>query len=295
MLYGGGISAEKSVEQTGEQQQWGGGPHGDPVVYGPLFTPEQLEYLERWDRPGGLVNLGGRKAAAEPSLRRPEFLELEDGALRAGQGEGARQVPRPDRMQEYLMMEIQRLRAENDKLRKGNQWEETYATPDMEVEKRGVGRAPDQGHCEGKPAERGQGQAAESSELIREDQPQDGHAHLNLILKLMEGMQQIQKKILDNGHGGDEVNAEVVKSAVDLPMLPELSADTGLIDLQDWLTMVGPVMADLSDTSQEWWELMLKHTKSWYDKYMTEPPLQRLLLTPTAPVEVSNGKWRAAR
>ena len=51
-------------------------------------------------------------------------------------------------------------------------------------------------------------------------------------------------------------------------------------------------MADLSDTSQEWWELMLKHTKSWYDKYMTEPPMQRLLLTPTAPLEVSNGKWR---
>ena len=69
----------------------------------------------------------------------------------------------------------------------------------MEVEKRGVGRVPDQGHREGKPGERGQGQAAESSEeLIREDQPQDGNAHL-----LMEGMQQIQKKILDNGHGGD--------------------------------------------------------------------------------------------
>ena len=280
-------------QDFGEHPQWGGGPQGDPVVYGPLFTPEQLEYLERWDRPGGLVNLGGRKAAAEPSLQRPEFLELEDGALRAGQGEGARQVPRPDRMQEYLMMEIQRLRAENDKLRKGNQSEETYATPDMEVEKRGAGRAPDQGHPKGKPAERGQGQAAESSEeLIREDQPQDGNAHLNLILKLMEGMQQIQKKILDNGHGGDEVNAEVVKSAVDLPMLPDLSADTGPIDLQDWLTMVGPVMADLSDTSQEWWELMLKHTKSWYDKYMTEPPMQRLLMTPTAPLEVSNGKWR---
>ena len=59
--------------------------------------------------------------------------------------------------------------------------------------------------------------------------------------------------------------------------------------------MVGPVMADLSDTSQEWWELMLKYTKKWYDKYMTEPPLQsvqRLLLTPTPLNEVSNGRWR---
>ena len=87
----------------------------------------------------------------------------------------------------------------------------------------------------------------------------------------------------------------MVKSAVELPMLPELSADTGPIDLQDWLTMVGPVMADLSDTSQEWWELMLRHTKKWYDKYMTEPPLQRLLLTPTENNKDLNFKISLAR
>ena len=69
------------------------------------------------------------------------------------------------------------------------------------------------------------------------------------------------------------------------PELSEAQSDGGLADD---LTMAGPVMADL-DTSE--WELVLKHTKKWYDKYMTEPPLQ-LLLTPTPPNEVSNGRWR---
>ncbi|CAJ1452728.1 unnamed protein product [Effrenium voratum] len=172
---------------------------------------------------------------------------------------------------------------------------ETYVTPDVEVEKRGQARGPDPGHRDGEPEERRREKSQEpSEELIKDEQTTDGNAQLNIILKFMEGMQQIQKKIMNGGnnHTGEEENAEVVKSAVELPMLPELSADTGPIDLQDWLTMVGPVMADLSDTSQEWWELMLKHTKKWYDKYMTEPPLQRLLLTPTPPSEVCNGRWR---
>ena len=279
----------------GDLQRWSGGPQGEPEVYGPLFTREQLEYLERWDRPGGLVNLSSAAAVQEPTLRRPEFLEREEATPQAGPDGGARHPRRHDQVQEYLLMEIQRLRAENDRLRKGNQSEETYVTPDVEVEKRGQARGPDPGHRDGEPEERRRDRSQEpSEELIKDEQTTDGNAQLNIILKLMEGMQQIQKKIMNGGnnHTGEEENAEVVKSAVELPMLPELSADTGPIDLQDWLTMVGPVMADLSDTSQEWWELMLKYTKKWYDKYMTEPPLQRLLLTPTPPSEVCNGRWR---
>ena len=211
--------------------RWGQGV----CVYGPLFTREQLEYLERWDRPGGgLVNLSSATEAQEPTLRRNALMKKKRPSHRKDQMEA---LDTHDGM--IRLMEIQRLRAENDRLRKGNQSEETYVTPDG-------------------------------------------------------GTQQIRKKILNGGssHAGEDENAEVVKSAVELPMLPELSADTGPVDLQHWLTMVGPMMADLSDTSQEWWELMLRHTKKWYDKYMTEPPLQRLLLTPTRPSKVCNGRWR---
>ena len=130
----------------GELQRWSGGPQGEPV-YGPLFT-QQLD-LERWDRPGGLVNLSSATAAQEPTLRRPEFLEREETTPQAGPDGGARHPPRHDQVQEYLLMEIQRLRAENDRLRKGNQSEETYVTTDVEVEKRGPGRGPDPGHRDG--------------------------------------------------------------------------------------------------------------------------------------------------
>ena len=46
------------------------------------------------------------------------------------------------------------------------------------------------------PEGRGREQGPEfSEELMRDDQTLDGNAQLNIILKLMEGMQQIQKKI----------------------------------------------------------------------------------------------------
>ena len=60
--------------------------------------------------------------------------------------------------------------------------------------------------------------------MIRDDEKGD---HL-AILKLMEGMQQIQKKLLAGGSkGGDEESVEVVKAGtVELPMLAELNAET---------------------------------------------------------------------
>ena len=64
-------------------------------------------------------------------------------------------------------------------------------------------------------------------------------------------------------------------------MLAELCAETSSIDLQDWLTLITPEMADISETSQEWWELVLQEAKAWYDKYMQEAPLKRLAMVPT--------------
>ena len=46
---------------------------------------------------------------------------------------------------------------------------------------------------------------------------------------------------------------EQVKPAVtQLPMLQE-PGDTAPIDFADWLTMIEPVMTDLSDGSHFWW------------------------------------------
>ena len=50
-------------------------------------------------------------------------------------------------------------------------------------------------------------------------------------------------------------------------MLPEPS-DTAPIDLADWLTMIEPAMTDLSDSSGEWWELVVGEARRWYCQYI---------------------------
>ena len=244
------------------------GPAGQPESYGPLFTQEQLEYLKRWDRPGGLVNLGEMR---DPPLRRPDFLPREQPQLLdAGAGDGQLQRPREV---DSMRSEIKRLMEENKRLKAGNNSGETYTTPD-----------PPNGKVE-------EDDKRESSEeMIRDDEKGD---HLAIILKLMEGMQQIQKKLLAGGsRSTEEESVEVVKAGtVELPMLAELNAETSSIDLQDWLTLITPAMSDLSETSQEWWELVLQEAKRWYGDYMQETPLKRLTMVPKVG-ESQSSRWR---
>ena len=49
----------------------------------------------------------------------------------------------------------------------------------------------------------------------------------------------------------------------------------GSIDSADWLTMVEPAMTDLSDSSGEWWELVVSEARSWYKQYIKLRPIQR--------------------
>ena len=61
---------------------------------------------------------------------------------------------------------------------------------------------------------------------------------LDVILRLLQGMQDIQKKIVKNAgkeNGEREGSPEVVQRGVELPKLPEWSPETGPIDFSDWL------------------------------------------------------------
>ena len=79
---------------------------------------------------------------------------------------------------------------------------------------------------------------------------------LDVILKLMEGMQEIQKKLV-KGEGEDSQEAEVVRHSVELPKLQEWSPESGPIDFADWLLLLQPPMSDLSALSEEWWSQMV--------------------------------------
>ena len=71
--------------------------------------------------------------------------------------------------------------------------------------------------------------------------------------------------------------------------LPKLSPDSTSVDFGDWLTIVGPLMADLSGTSSQWWALVLDAATKTYAAWVTSTPLQRLRLKVLSPVELA--KW----
>ena len=112
---------------------------------------------------------------------------------------------------------------------------------------------------------RGKGKGSPEGQKPKDDQvpPQT----LDVILKLMEGMQEIQKKLVKGG-GGEEEEAEVVRHAVELPRLPEWCSETGPIDYSDWLLLLSPIMSDLSPTSEEWWTQMLATATQWYENHL---------------------------
>ena len=117
------------------------------------------------------------------------------------------------------------------------------------------------------------------------------NARLDVMLKLMEGMQELQKHILDKGNRENE-NAEVVRQgAHDLPLLPEPVSESGPLDLGDWLMMVEPMMADLSDISGDWWVLMVEESRKWYRRYMAEDPIKRAEMSTEKPEALDQKKW----
>ena len=75
-----------------------------------------------------------------------------------------------------------------------------------------------------------------------------------------------------------------------LPVLAEPS-DTAPIDLADWLTMVEPAMTDLSDSSGEWWELVVSEAKAWYKQYIKLRPIQRASSKIEPSAELQKPKW----
>lgn len=85
-------------------------------------------------------------------------------------------------------------------------------------------------------------------------------------------MTNLQKQIME----GKDHESENVRSNLELPPLPEWSAQTGPVDLSDWLCVVEPLMADLSSSSSEWWSLIIKEAQAWYEAHLRLQPLDRV-------------------
>ncbi|CAE7942340.1 TY5A, partial [Symbiodinium sp. KB8] len=99
----------------------------------------------------------------------------------------------------------------------------------------------------------------------------------NVLLTLAKGIE----ALLQQNQSGRQDRPEAVKPGIsELPQLAEYQPSTGSIDLLNWITHIGPIMEDLSDTSLAWWEATMKDVLQWYKSYSTSPPLVRLQLRP---------------
>eukprot|EP00435_Cladocopium_sp_Y103_P062154 s1305_g23.t1 len=73
---------------------------------------------------------------------------------------------------------------------------------------------------------------------------------------------------------------------VDLPPLPGIKeGELGGVVIGDWLTLISPVMRDLSVSSGAWWEAVLQEAQTAYDMWLHSEPLQRLYISPSVPGE----------
>ena len=98
----------------------------------------------------------------------------------------------------------------------------------------------------------------------RASRGQDSQAKtLDVMLKLMVGMQEMQKSLLSEGTNRRTEDAEFVRGAAELFKLPEWQQETSPIDFNDWVLCLHAHMSDLSATSQEWWEETLQVARSW--------------------------------
>eukprot|EP00435_Cladocopium_sp_Y103_P044759 s704_g12.t1 len=78
---------------------------------------------------------------------------------------------------------------------------------------------------------------------------------------------------------------ETIRS-VELPPLPGIKeGELGGSVVGDWMTLVAPVMKDLSVSSSSWWDSVTKAASEAYQRWLLSDPVQRLQVAPTIPAE----------
>ena len=112
-----------------------------------------------------------------------------------------------------------------------------------------------------------------------------------MMLKLMEGMQQLQRQLIEGKEDEKGSGGEDVRSSPQLPMLSEWSPQSGPIDLNDWLSLIEPLMSNLTGSSGEWWKTLMSEAMSWYHHHMKLPPLDRISHDPDPSTYLNQSKW----
>ena len=97
---------------------------------------------------------------------------------------------------------------------------------------------------------------------------------MEVMTLLVESMKALQKQISE-GHDaqGTIKGVEVVRQLGELPTLGPMHGTTSQLQLGD---LMQPVVADLSATSDQWWDQTLKEVEKWYQAHQNMAPLDRV-------------------
>ena len=107
---------------------------------------------------------------------------------------------------------------------------------------------------------------------------------------LVGGITQLQaaRKKQDDG----DASPEAVKPGTStLPTLKPVESTTSSVELQDWMEMIAPAMADLSNSSAQWWTKVRTLAEETYALWSRASPLQRLNVQPPLGTDLESGKW----
>ncbi|CAE7767290.1 RE2 [Symbiodinium sp. CCMP2592] len=117
--------------------------------------------------------------------------------------------------------------------------------------------------------------------------------HLDLLGVIAQGMKQLQEaqvRALDRKSEGTD--PETVKPGV--AALPELKApdpETSPVEVQDWLQLLQAPMADLSDSSYDWWTKVQALAQKGYEQWANATPLERLAMKAPVDKKLEEGKF----
>ena len=295
---------------------------GSRDVPSPLFTRSQLDAFESMYQKSPLI-YGPRSTAGAsgPRVPLPPLPALRHGNdLERAYDEGPANCRKPevydlDESEEIMWrwrasrdlqeMELQ-LRAsqlENERLRKEltsakSQPEARFHTPEEERRASGTAgewqSAKDEKHA-------GTGKGVGGGFKPREEAQDAGASSasppdktMEFMMVMLQSMQELQKKVFESGQESKETQngVELVRSGVgELPQLGEWDATEGPLRMGDWLIMLEPIISDFTESSEEWWRLMVQEVMAWYRLHMSLSPLDRASHSYDPPPSVAQKKW----
>ena len=179
-----------------------------------------------------------------------------------------------------LRQEIQELRMDQQDVR--------FSTPD-EQPKRPQGAGP-------QPQGRGVGEREEGSqEKATSSGTSTADRNMEFMLLMMQNMQELQKRFLDdNRKDKDTIDGiEMIRTGTtELPMLAEWDPQEAPLRMGDWVTLLEPLIADMSATSEEWWQVMMREVNAWYLHHLSLSPLDRTGHLPDTPLVLQERRWK---